>query len=97
MSRMLLVVAAVTVISGCATKSSTVSQSAAPQPAAAVYATSYAQTARNPYQVEWPRAVVPAPWGAEYFGAPRDSARAHCIRLGGVWRPTARECEVEAQ
>lgn len=64
MSRILLVLALVTVLSGCASK--------APQPAAP------------------PATVSPAEVN------PRLSARAHCFRSGGVWRPTARECELEA-
>jgi hypothetical protein len=99
MSRFLLVVAAVIAISGCASKRPpTVSQSPPPPaPAAAVTTASPQSTVRTAYVVTgYPDKVVPAPYGLEYFGAPRDSLRARCIQRGGVWRPTARECEIEA-
>ena len=99
MSRFLLVAAAVIVISGCASKRPpAVSQSPAPPaPAAAVATGSPQSTVRTAYVVPgYPDKVVPAPYGLEYFGAPRDSLRARCIQRGGVWRPTARECEIEA-
>jgi hypothetical protein len=99
MSRFLLVVAAVATISGCASRRPpAVSQpSVSPSPAAAVTTGSPQAAVRTAYVVTgYPDKVVPAPYGVEYFGAPRDSLRARCIQRGGVWRPTARECEIEA-
>ena len=99
MSRFLLVAAAVIAISGCASKRPpAASQSPAPPaPAAAVTPASPQSTVRSPSGVAgFPAKVVPAPYGLEYFGAPRDSLRGRCIQRGGVWRPTARECEIQA-
>ena len=99
MSRFLLVAAAAITITGCASKHPPAApqSSVPPAPAAAVTTASPQSTVRSPYVVAgFPDKVVPAPYGLEYFGAPRDSLRAHCFRRGGVWRPTARECEIEA-
>jgi hypothetical protein len=81
MRRLALVLALLSVLSGCASKSSTV---AAPQPSA---------SPPPPPPASTPAPI--AALETSYYITPRLSPRAQCFqkRDGSAWRPTARECE----